>query len=206
MWESPISEIHEQLRIKYDDGVMMAVQEVGFNVDKEELQKALIYDRNQYEKGYADGTKENGWIPCSERLPKESDVSIVFNSFSETVLVTRKDLERGINVVSTDFVRDGDFPDYNGVYETIAWIPLPEPYKEDDKRMPYYYGWIPCSVILPEEEEEVIVSQCFHDGRNKVSIAHCFNGDNWFTDDPSYITDVVAWMPLPKPYKAGDEE
>ena len=31
------------------------MQSVGFDVNKEELAKALIYDRNQYEKGCSDG-------------------------------------------------------------------------------------------------------------------------------------------------------
>ena len=31
------------------------VQRYGFDVDKEELAKALNYDRNQYEKGHKDG-------------------------------------------------------------------------------------------------------------------------------------------------------
>lgn len=35
-----------------------AVQRVGVNVDKDELIKALQYDRGQYDKGYADGYKE----------------------------------------------------------------------------------------------------------------------------------------------------
>lgn len=35
--------------------VMDCIQKVAVNVDREELLKALRYDRNQYEKGYADG-------------------------------------------------------------------------------------------------------------------------------------------------------
>lgn len=38
--------------------VMKAIREVGVNVDKEELIKALQYDRNQYTKGYEDGKNE----------------------------------------------------------------------------------------------------------------------------------------------------
>ena len=37
---------------------MEAIRKVGVNVDKEELIKALQYDRNQYTKGYEDGKNE----------------------------------------------------------------------------------------------------------------------------------------------------
>ena len=38
--------------------IMKAIREVGVNVDKEELIKALQYDRNQYTKGYEDGKND----------------------------------------------------------------------------------------------------------------------------------------------------
>ena len=38
--------------------VMKAIRKVGVNVDKDELIKALQYDRNQYTKGYEDGKNE----------------------------------------------------------------------------------------------------------------------------------------------------
>ena len=38
--------------------VMKAIRKVGVNVDKEELIKALQYDRNQYAKGYEDGKND----------------------------------------------------------------------------------------------------------------------------------------------------
>ena len=64
MYESPI-EIR-QTSTQYtaifdkekDSMILKAVQGVGVNVDKEELLKALKYDRQQYQKGYADGIEE----------------------------------------------------------------------------------------------------------------------------------------------------
>jgi hypothetical protein len=38
--------------------IFKAIQGVGVNVDKEELLKALKYDRQQYQKGYQDGIKD----------------------------------------------------------------------------------------------------------------------------------------------------
>lgn len=43
------------MRVDYENECMKAVQECGFQVNKEELTRALTYDRNQYSNGYADG-------------------------------------------------------------------------------------------------------------------------------------------------------
>lgn len=63
MYESPIEIFTTELHTAYEDGIMKAVQNVGFNVNKEELIKALQYDRDQYRKGYEDGRPPKGeWI------------------------------------------------------------------------------------------------------------------------------------------------
>jgi hypothetical protein len=43
------------METQMEGDILRAVQKYGINVDKEELIRALQYDRNQYEKGYADG-------------------------------------------------------------------------------------------------------------------------------------------------------
>lgn len=45
----------EQLRDEYDNLIIKAVKNVCPEVDRDELIKALEYDRGQYEKGFADG-------------------------------------------------------------------------------------------------------------------------------------------------------
>ena len=40
---------------EYDNMVITAIRKVDINVDKDELIKALQYDRNQYIRGYEDG-------------------------------------------------------------------------------------------------------------------------------------------------------
>lgn len=57
-YQSPITQIVSDMQMEYENGVLKAVQNVGFHVDKEELAKALVYDRGQYEKGYEDGFKD----------------------------------------------------------------------------------------------------------------------------------------------------
>ena len=57
MYESPIKIITGQIKTNYEDGIFRAVQNVGINVDREELLKALEYDRGQFEKGFKEGEK-----------------------------------------------------------------------------------------------------------------------------------------------------
>lgn len=59
MYQSPI-ETYEQIvssnfAEKFDDLVLEQIKKLGVVVDKEELIKALEYDRDQYQKGYKDG-------------------------------------------------------------------------------------------------------------------------------------------------------
>ena len=55
MWKSPIEIIANKWATEVEDGVVSIVRKYGINVDKEELMKALEYDRDQWERGYADG-------------------------------------------------------------------------------------------------------------------------------------------------------
>lgn len=55
MYESPIEIFVKEMRMKQEEQVLKAVQEIGVHIDKDELVKALKYDREQYEKGFADG-------------------------------------------------------------------------------------------------------------------------------------------------------
>ena len=62
MYDSPINVIYGELQTKVEkdleNHIFESVQSVGVMVDKDELIKALQYDRQQYEKGLADGKRE----------------------------------------------------------------------------------------------------------------------------------------------------
>ena len=46
------------MRTQFENNVYEAVQDYGVYADKEELIKALQFDRNQYEVGYTDGVND----------------------------------------------------------------------------------------------------------------------------------------------------
>ena len=61
-YESPIrvfiDDVVDALATALENGLIEATLHYGVAVDKAELIKALEYDRDQYEKGYADGQKD----------------------------------------------------------------------------------------------------------------------------------------------------
>lgn len=108
MYESPINVIYEQAKTriehKLDADVLTIVQNYGINVDKEELIRALQYDRQQYEKGYEDAKAEQKWILCSERMPEEG----------RECWITAK--------TKTNEVYRGTFTEFYGVRHDVGFI------------------------------------------------------------------------------------
>ena len=66
-YESPIRMIVGEMETKMEADTMSVIQRYGIDVDKEELIKALNYDREQYEKGYAEGY-EKGYLQAKADL------------------------------------------------------------------------------------------------------------------------------------------
>ncbi|SCH68049.1 Protein of uncharacterised function (DUF551) [uncultured Ruminococcus sp.] len=71
--------------------------------------------------------KENGWIPVSERLPEKCED--VLTSVKFTGCLGRYGTFKKIGHIDYYGKWSGDC--IGG--EVIAWIPLPEPYKEDER-------------------------------------------------------------------------
>lgn len=82
--------------------------------------------------------------------------------------------------------------------------------------------WIPCSERLPEEDVEVLISYRYKDGEGDTSHAYIdittygqmYFGGNKVGDHKHWRApfeyfesnyEVIAWMPLPEPYKGGEE-
>ena len=130
-YESPIHMVTNDIRLKVENKIAKAVLDVGIDVNKEELLKALRYDREQYDKGYRDGINEQRWIPVSERLPGNYiDVLVQWqmkNRINNTIEVF---LHTGFINEYGEWIHADGLGAFNG--EIIAWMPLPEPYKTGD--------------------------------------------------------------------------
>ena len=68
-----------------------------------------------------DGKMLTGWIPVDEQLPELDEDGYAY------VMVCMDDEF----VATTDYTRDEGFGLWAGSGEITAWMPLPEPYKED---------------------------------------------------------------------------
>lgn len=88
----------------------------------------------------------------------------------------------------------------NNSRQNGGWIPVTyhEPVEEDGEDMRYNYI-LDC--LLPDEGEEILISV-----NGIVSIDVCCYYEGWYLDSYGDWLNVDAWMPLPKPYKAGDKE
>ena len=120
-YESPVTlitqDIAKRVAQKQDDMILEAILKTEVVVDKDELIKAMQYDRDQYEKGYRNGYEAgynaNKWISVKDELPKPYKYALVY--FDEHIEV--------------DFMLD-DRDWFNFFGAVTHWMPLPEPPKE----------------------------------------------------------------------------
>ena len=133
-YTSPSNIITQQINTKMEGAVLKAVQKVGVYVDKEELVKALKYDRGQYELGFRAGRKESEWIPSESRKPEVDSTGsskYVLLSFSNATMV---DIGRYEEDETGGVFYPGDeeksYIEY-GIFVN-AWMPLPKSYRGGD--------------------------------------------------------------------------
>ena len=71
--------------------------------------------------------KENGWIPVSERLPEESDyyMACIYNEISNKYYCRSERFS-----INNNYYGELVWIDLKSYEKVIAWMPLPEPYKE----------------------------------------------------------------------------
>ena len=99
-------------------------------------------------KGYAEGFKDGleadrpqGWIPCSERLPEETEwigTKKFGTTISDKVLVTFE--SKGERFVKPIHFQNGELggldkqtmDTFYGEWKAVAWMPLPEPWVSEN--------------------------------------------------------------------------
>lgn len=113
-------------------------------------------------------------------------------------------------VIATAYLHAINYTRY-GVDVTEAWVTATkQAYALDKARSDGYYDalkrmsdkWIPVSEKLPDEN--VYCLCCDEEGYMAIGCISKWS-KQWSFDDPEIDIDVIAWMPLPKPYKAESE-
>jgi hypothetical protein len=126
--KSIIETIETDMRMQYKNGVLKAVKNIGFNVDKERLTQALVDSRSFYNEGYNDAKNEykREWISVKDRLPEENE----YPEQAYRILASCSDgLVRNATIKSLLYKKGGINPSHQP-FTYIAWMPLPEPYKD----------------------------------------------------------------------------
>lgn len=136
MYESPIeilAGVTNHVMRETEDGIVCEVRkQLGVNIDKEELTKALQYDRHQYERGYADGKNHSSeWIPltwdeskCNSDFPDDMDGSWAIFTDGKNMSI-----ERAKKDVYDRFFPSGRWFEMS---DAIAWMPLPAKYERGE--------------------------------------------------------------------------
>lgn len=77
----------------------------------------------------------NGWIPCSEKLPENDDDVLCWYEYRimQGTHEGEMNQEYGIGYYNKYFKRWGGEVSCGRDYKVIAWMPLPETYKEDEE-------------------------------------------------------------------------
>lgn len=67
--------------------------------------------------------------------------------------------------------------------------------------------WIPCSERLPENDGGMylVTDYCEQINRRRIHISYCYVNREGFWSDIPIGYKVIAWMPLPKPYREEGE-
>ena len=85
---------------------------------------------------------------------------------------------------------------YEGAKQILESLPSAQPQPEQ--------RWIPCSEKMPRGEVEVIVSCHDNSGDTPFNYSSCgfttTDGEYWIVDNEINY-HVIAWMPLPEPYR-----
>ena len=132
MYESPITQfvdkvITQIIKTEENNLVYEVQQATGYDINKEELIKALNYDREQYQKGYEDGCKDNDWIPVSERLPSRDEH--IKNNGLFIVSDGNRSYSEWFDAYDKQKFGEPTMCGFRVDYCVIAWKNLPEPYK-----------------------------------------------------------------------------
>jgi len=90
------------------------------------------------------------------------------------------------------------------VLEQTRWIPMKtrEMTKEEKEEIGFDFGYM-YDCPLPDDGQEVLITDCY--GNVEID-TFCRDYDGVYFEENCDDGEVVAWMPLPQPYKTESED
>ena len=133
-FDFPVKIIESPMDIRVEKEMFSAIKRVGVHVDKEELLRALNYERDQYAQGYQKGycdciAAQPKWISVKDELPKKW-----CEDGADRTLVNYQIYSPRYGVDVGNYVKPAGRWVIMGlpVDDVTHWMPLPEPPKEDN--------------------------------------------------------------------------
>lgn len=149
-YESPVTvqiqKIAQQIEEQCENEITLKISEqIGVNVDKDEMKRALAYDRDQYRRGYEDGWRARSevipkWVSVSEKLPNDRNWYLGVFKEPDTDFIGIPYICDYVGKVTKGTTNEGwilrhctdvnNASDYFRNLICVAWRPLPKPYKK----------------------------------------------------------------------------
>lgn len=119
--------------------------------------------------------------------------------------MTQKELAYtiGVSEVSISrYVNNGRKPRAIVLYKMAEVLGVSAEYLLTGNKKEEYGKWIPVGERLPDKPEVYSFDGYIVQSRNVIQPFFAYWDDReWIDDDDDVVDGVIAWMPLPKPYK-----
>lgn len=124
---------------------------------------------------------------------------------SRSLIIARTVVREWRKIMSDGFLikKNGDgFWDKYNAYTTIV-VETEADFNDLQKRLELSerMKWVPCSERLPEKPEIGEDSYIVQKANVRTPFSAYWDGENWSNTDNDILKNIIAWMPLPQPYK-----
>lgn len=155
-------------------------------------------------------TREEAILWLNEEIRTWENECQSKHPIKEALYAARKALEQEPNTWSLDDARE-DF--MHDVYNELDFLPTNEEanriidiFDRVTSSIEQEHKWIPVAERLPDEGYSVLVMRITDENYKYMRVA-TYQGDCWMDDTDKLNKPnpqkVIAWMPLPEPYKGG---
>ena len=119
-------------------------------------------------------------------------------------LISRQEAIDAVKGLPTWWADEGGY--YGGAQPPMVALLDPEDAVSAIENLPSAQTWIPCSERLPNKKEIVLITNDKGNVRfGQFRGTTGTNGMYWIWKGNT-LEEVVAWMPLPEPWKGADDE